>query len=226
MAILVQIVTNRMKITVPYALDCFARFNELCFGNSLPEVPVVLTSATSFLGRLCYRKERRLWGSVRNRDFQIRLSSEFDLGEREWEDVIIHEMIHLHIASNSLKDTSSHGRIFHSMMDRINAEYGRSITVSHRSTPGTESPRLARERVHCVCVSTFPDGRKGVTVCSPAMAERIDRGLPEAYVLSSRKWYITGDKFFNRFPHSRLPRIYRISCEDLAEHLSDAVLLW
>lgn len=211
-----------MKITVPYALECFARFNGLCFGNSLPAVPIALTRATTFLGRLCYRKERRMWGTARNRDFQIRLSSEFDLREREWEDVIIHEMIHLHIASNNLKDTSAHGRLFRSLMDRINKEHGRRITVSHRTSPGTESPRLSRDRVHCVCVSTFPDGMKGVTVCSPAMTARIDRGLPESYVLSSRKWYVTADRFFNRFPHSRLPRIYRISAEDLAAHLSES----
>lgn len=214
-----------MKITQHQAQARFRHFNKLCFNNSLPEVPINLTSATTFLGRMCYRKEHRPGCAPVFRDFQVRLSTSFDLPENEWDDVIVHEMIHLYIASNNLRDTSTHGRLFRQMMDDFNARYGLHIVVSHRQAPGTLSPRLSRIRIHHICVSTFPDGQKGITVCSAEMAPRINRGLPRAYNLTSRKWYVSGDTFFNRYPHSRLPRIYRISPEDLGEHLSSAVPL-
>ena len=212
-----------MKMTVAYASERFSHFNALCFGGALPGVPIVLTRATTFLGKVRYRRERRIFGHPRNVDFQIRLSSEFDLPENEWNDVIIHEMIHFYIARNNLRDTSTHGTVFRGMMDEINRKYGRHITVSHRTSPGTPSPRMMRERLHCICVSTFPDGTEGITVCSEAMASRIDRELPRNYHLAARRWYVSNDLYFNRFPHSRLPRIYKVTASDLQAHIATAV---
>ncbi len=211
-----------MKMTVAYASERFAHFNALCFGDALPDVPIVLTRATTFLGKVRYRRERRIFGHPRNVDFQIRLSSEFDLPADEWDDVIIHEMIHFYIARNNLRDTSTHGTVFRGMMDEINRKYGRHITVSHRTSPGTPSPRMMRERLHCICVSTFPDGTEGITVCSETMAPRIDRELPRNYHLAARRWYVSNDLYFNRFPHSRLPRIYKIAAPGFLEHIASA----
>lgn len=210
-------------MTVAYAVERFAHFNALCFGGALPDVPIVLTRATTFLGKVRYRRRKKLFGRTVNTDFQIRLSSGFDLPPDEWDDVIIHEMIHYHIALNNIRDTSTHGVVFRGMMDDINLKYGRHITVSHKPSPGASSPRMLRERPHCICVSTFPDGRRGVTVCSEAMAPRIHNGLPRVYDIVSREWYISDDLYFNRFPHSRLPRIYKITTSDFREHIASAV---
>ena len=143
--------------------------------------------------------------------------------ENEWNDVIIHEMIHYHIARSNLRDTSTHGTVFRGMMDEINRKYDRHITVSHRISPEATSPRMAHERWHCICVSEFPDGTEGITVCSEAMAPRIERGLPKNYRIVSRKWYVSNDLYFNRFPHSRLPRIYKVTASDLQAHIATAV---
>ncbi len=210
-------------MTVAYAAARFAHFNALCFGGALPDVPIVLTRATTFLGKVRYRRRKRLFGRTENVDFQIRLSSEFDLPEDVWDDVIIHEMIHCHIALNNRRDTSTHGTVFRGMMDEINRKYGRHIVVSHRTSPGASSPRMTRRRLHCICVSTFPDGTEGITVCSEAMAPRINRGLPRNYHLSSRRWYVSNDLYFTRFPHSRLPRIYKITAPDFREHIASSV---
>lgn len=212
-----------MKMTITYAAQRFAHFNALCFSGALPDVPIALTRATTFLGKVRYRRERRIFGHLRNVDFQIRLSSEFDLPENEWDDVIIHEMIHYHIALNNLRDTSTHGVVFRGIMDEINRKYDRHITVSHKTSPEATPPRMARERWHCICVSKFPDGTEGITVCSEAMAPRIERGLPQNYHIVSRKWYVSNDLYFNRFPHSRLPRIYRVTASDLQAHIATAV---
>ena len=212
-----------MKMTVAYAAERFSHFNALCFDGALPGVPIVLTRATTFLGKVRYKRRKRLFGQTENVDFQIRLSSEFELPENEWDDVIIHEMIHFYIARNNLRDTSTHGTVFRGMMDEINRKYGRHITVSHRTSPEATSPRMARERWHCICVSKFQDGTEGITVCSEAMAPRIERGLPKNYRIVSREWYVSNDVYFNRFPHSRLPRIYKITASDLQAHIATAV---
>ena len=152
-----------MKMSIPFAQDCFARFNDLCFNGVLPVLPMVLTSATSFLGKLRYSKVGRRLTGTRNVDFQIRLSSEFDLTAEEWEDVIIHEMIHLYIASGNMKDSSSHGRIFRTMMNEINSKYGRHIVVNHRIKPSDDSPRLTRSRFHfCLDISGRREGSDGL----------------------------------------------------------------
>ena len=56
------------------------------------------------------------------------------MDERLLEDTIIHEMIHYHILSNQLQDTSAHGKLFRKMMDDINARFGRNVTISHKPT--------------------------------------------------------------------------------------------
>ena len=64
----------------------------------------------------------------------MRISLDFDLPQEEWEDVVIHEMIHLHIAHHDIKDSSSHGPKFRAMMADINRRHGRRICVTARST--------------------------------------------------------------------------------------------
>lgn len=212
-----------MIITIPYAKEQFSRFNEMCFGGSLPEVPIVLTRARTFLGRMCYKKVGSRWNR-KNCDFMMRLSVLFDLPEEEWQDVIIHEMIHLNIAYKGLKDSSSHGYLFQSIMFDINDRFGRHLTVKYKLQTGKGMilPDNKR-RTHYVCISTFNNGSKGITVCSEAMARKIDLGLPRCYNLKKREWYITNDVYFNGFRHSRLPCIYKVkSPEELARHLENA----
>lgn len=240
-----------MIITIPYARKQFSHFNELCFGGSLPEVPIVLTRARTYIGKLCYKTVGTLW-KKRNSDFKIRLSTLFDLPEETWQDVIIHEMIHLYIASKNLKDSSSHGKLFRGVMADINSRFGRHLVISYRfrTLRDTESnrdqlsstahssqvgasydrcvmpPRAIlvndRKRTHYVCISTFYDGRKGITVCSEAMARKIDRGLPRCYRLKSKEWYATNDVYFNDFPHSRLPRIYKVKSAVIEQHIGES----
>ena len=215
-----------MKITLDYALSQFDYFNRLCFDSSLPRIPIVLSRASSYLGKMYYKIDRRPLGGTRSRDFSIRLSSVIDLTEMQWQDVIIHEMIHYYIAFNHIKDTSSHGTQFKRIMGHINGLYGRNIEVSHKFSHISDSEKISVVRTHFVCVSTFLNGEKGVTVCSAAMQAEIDAGLPECYSLREHRWYISFDIYFNRFPHSRLPRIYSADEKELEEHLKDCIELW
>lgn len=214
-----------MIATIPFVQKTFDRFNNLCFEGGLPPVPIVLTKAGSFLGKMEYKVRRGLFGLASScYAFRLKISTGFDLPEDELEDVVIHEMIHYYIAFNKLRDTSVHGENFRRIMETINVKYGRHITVRHRGTPDVVRGPKAEARRNTVCVSTFPDGRVGVTVCASTRISELRRLLPRYFKISKMDWYVSYDPFFNRFPRARTPKIYWITTEELSAHLKNAEL--
>lgn len=121
-----------MKPTVDFLKRNFDEFNRLMFDGQLPELPIAVGNARTSLGGLHFVRHRKMLGGVEYRNFHIRISSRYDLDEREIEDVLIHEMIHYYILYNKLKDTSAHGVVFRKMMNDINAHFGRNISVSYK----------------------------------------------------------------------------------------------
>ena len=157
-----------MTPTVEYLEERFDTFNRMCFDGALPRIPIKLSRARTFVGRLIYRPVRDWRGRVvRREDFVLRISTYFDLPEAEIEDTLIHEMIHYWIAWKGIKDTSSHGKEFRRIMKEINALHGRHLTISHKSTP-EEQDRDTRVRDHYFCVSQLADGRTALTVAAPS----------------------------------------------------------
>ena len=122
-----------MVPTIPYIQSRFDEFNARFFAGALPPVPIKLSNARTFLGKLTFTKRRKwLFGEWTYSNFVLRINTRFDLPEQLIEDTILHEMIHYYIAVNQLRDTSTHGRLFRQEMKRINAEGNRHITISYR----------------------------------------------------------------------------------------------
>lgn len=48
---------------------------------------------------------------------------------------------------------------------------------------------------------------------------------PKYYQIKEMKWYGSFDPFFNRFPRAKTPKVYKITEEELSEHLQDSVPL-
>lgn len=217
-----------MIASVPFIQKTFDRFNTLCFEGVLPAVPIVLTKAGTFLGKMEYKSRRDFFGIVSSHyDFRLKISTEFDLSQEELEDVVIHEMIHYYIAYRNLRDSSVHGETFRRIMDTINQKYGRHITVRHHGEPEQNLVRNGNSqyRKHYLCVSTFLDGNKGITVCASTKIFNLYRLLPKYYDIAKMEWYGSADPFFDRFPRSNTPKIYRISEDELTEHLKESVPL-
>ena len=121
--------------TVSHIQSRFYEYNVRFFGGTLPPVPIKLSHARTFLGKLTFTKHRSwLFGPTRYENFVLRINARIDLPEDLIEDTILHEMIHYYIAVNHLRDTSAHGRLFRHEMKRINAEGNRRITISYRFT--------------------------------------------------------------------------------------------
>lgn len=122
-----------MVPTLDYIQARFDEYNTRYFGGTLPPIPIKLSHARTFLGKVTFVRHRTwLFGSVRNEKFVLRINTRFDLPEELIQDTILHEMIHYYIAVNQLRDTSAHGKLFRSEMKRINTEGNRHITISYR----------------------------------------------------------------------------------------------
>jgi hypothetical protein len=211
--------------TVEYLEERFDTFNRMCFDGALPRIPIKLSRARTFVGRLIYRPVRDWRGRVvRREDFVLRISTYFDLPEAEIEDTLIHEMIHYWIAWKGIKDTSSHGKEFRRIMKEINALHGRHLTISHKSTP-EEQDRDTRVRDHYFCISQLADGRTALTVAAQPCIARIRRAFRWSPTVRSQTWYHSRDPWFNRYPHCRSPKIFPVDPAVLQPHLDAAELL-
>ena len=114
-----------MEITEKLVREKFEFFNRQIFGGKLPMPRIGLSRARTFLGACTFKTRRGLLGKKTRYDFAIRISTMFDMSETEFEDTLIHEMIHYYIGVNQIEDTSAHGQKFRSMMADINSRFCR-----------------------------------------------------------------------------------------------------
>lgn len=212
-----------MTPTLGFLAKSFDQFNREIFHSELPEPRMVLTRARTFRGKLIYRVSRSFLKKATH-DYEMRFSTGFDLPEEEWEDVVIHEMIHLCIVSKGLKDTSSHGPLFRSMMADINATHGRRIVISTRAT-SEQLDADKRIRGHFLCIARFSDGRLGVSPVAKSRIFILWNEYSRIPGVVAVKWIGSTDPWFNRFPRAMKVKLYKTDADQLLEHLKGAVPL-
>lgn len=86
-----------MALTVDILHAWFRQFNADYFGDELPVPRIALSKARTRLGTMSYRRVRKLlrWTYT---DFTIRISTYYECSEREYQETLLHEMIHYYIA--------------------------------------------------------------------------------------------------------------------------------
>ena len=201
-----------MKPTIEYIQEHFDAYNRQFFDGSLPALPIKLSHAKGFLGKVTFvRKRQGLFGGYKNEDFVLRINVRIDLPEEVVQDTILHEMIHYYIAVNQLKDSSTHGRLFRAEMARINEAGHRHITISHR----LNEEQKAQATIHkerAVAIVHFPDGKIGVKVV-PKQEKHIrywHQMAMRRFPIERIDWYFSDDPYFAQFPSSTALRIYLI----------------
>lgn len=195
------------------------------FDGRLPEPPISITNAKTYLGVCAFRKHRKWHGRLEYSDFKIRISRRFDLSQEEIDDTIIHEMIHYYIGLFSPADMPGHSVLFRRMMADINTRYGRHISVSHRLTQEQQEQAIDnRPKKHVVASVVLKDGRTGIKVipCMERHIRRYRRGMMASGKVSSIEFFQTTDPFFNRFPSSSAFTVYFPDPDVLAQHLPDS----
>jgi hypothetical protein len=110
-----------MVLTIDFISENFHKFNKEYFNDELQTPSFEITRVKSYLGQ--YHWKYSFDGDLMEN--VIRISNMFDRSETDYQNTIIHEMIHLYIRQNHIKDTRRHhGRVFNSIADRINRQGG------------------------------------------------------------------------------------------------------
>lgn len=202
--------------TIPYIQSRFDEYNARYFGGSLPPIPIKLSHAKGFLGKVTFtRRKQGIFGRYRNEDFVLRINVRIDLPESLIEDTILHEMIHYYIAVNQWHDTSTHGQLFRREMARINAEGNRHITISHRLSD-TEKAQAIIHKSRVFAIIRFSDGKTGIKVV-PAQEQHIrywHKMAQRRFPIDFIEWYQSSNDYFAHFPSSFAMKIYIIPHPD------------
>jgi predicted SprT family Zn-dependent metalloprotease len=214
-----------MTPTIEYIEKKFEEYNHLMFGGRLPKLPIVLSDAKTFLGQCVARTTTLPNGLKKYSDFELRINTRVDYPEEVVEDTIIHEMIHYFIFYHNLHDTSAHGDIFISIMQSINANYGRKLSISHHASKTEAEQAVSTKRTwHVVAIITFQNGKVGVKVL-PRVQQKIIyfcQQINGERSIKSYSLYMTDEPFFNRFPTSVALKINYVDKDEVLSHLSKA----
>ncbi len=199
----------------------FEEYNRLYFGGELPTIPIRLSNAKGFLGKVCYkrvRKKNNLLGRIggrieyENTDFVLRINTRIDLPEEVVEDTILHEMIHYYIAYHQWQDTSTHGALFRREMDRINRTGNRHIGISLRLTTEQQTQAIGTPKMRIAGIVYFKDGKLGIKIVPKQIRAilQFQRQAEQHFDINHIDWYITKDEYFSKYPSSAALRIYLI----------------
>lgn len=201
-----------MTLTVDLLRQWFAQFNAAYFGDELPMPALGLSKARTRLGTMTCRGERTLF-KRRFYDFAIRVSTFYDSTEREYQTVLLHEMIHYYITYKGIHDTSAHGSEFRRIMHRLNSEHGWNISVSSSGRGKTLDTSRQYADVYVVLAIIMHTGERYLSVVSPRYAATIDRQAQNVSQIAQHRWFVAHDSFFRTFPKVRTLRARRVTKE-------------
>ena len=190
----------------------FTTFNEQYFDCVLPLPRLALSRSKTRLGSMSCKRVTRLLRGTKFSDFTIRLSNYYDLSERDFQNVLLHEMIHYHIAYTGVKDTSPHGVVFRRKAEAFNRKYGWNIKVTG-STRGIKPAKPQPDCEFLVLALLLDSGEHLFSVVNPRYAHEIDRSIRCVSRVKSFNWYTTCDRYFMDFPRVRSLRGRRVSME-------------
>ena len=138
-----------------------------------------------------------------------------ECSEREFQETLLHEMIHLYIAYHNITDTSSHGKEFRRIMQRLNSEHGWHITVStsmhkHKLTPSHPDNSPAS---FLVLALVLDDGTRMLSVVNVRSVLKVDALARRTRRIADHRWYMSQDPYFRDFTCVRSLRARRVSMD-------------
>lgn len=193
-----------MQVNVNQLKEWFSVFNERYFGNELPEPSFAVGNSRTRLGSMSWRTKRRIFYKSAY-DYTIRISNYFDMTEKLYKSVLLHEMIHLRIVSKRIKDTSAHGVEFRRMMKSINSD-GWDISVSTRIGSDMKTNRVAKTKQRIILAAVTTDGKHILSVVNPRYVASLNKIMTASRTIKTFSWHVSDDAFFASFPVVRTPK--------------------
>ena len=111
-----------MKLTINYIESAFNKYNVLYFNGVLKRPSFKITNSKCRLGTLATKIS-----PFGTKVHTLSVSKYYDRTEKQYDNTIIHEMIHLYISQMNIIDNGSHGRVFKQHCARIN-KYGWNLS--------------------------------------------------------------------------------------------------
>lgn len=202
------------RLTEGWMREQFDRFNREYFGGGLPVPRLSLSRARTRMGTFSCKRRRRLLRSELY-DFAISLSTHYIQSERDYQNTLLHEMIHYCIAYTGLKDSSAHGVVFRGMMENLNKKHGWDIRVSVRRGEAHAPDTPASSRLPRLLLAVeLADGRHLVSIVNPRYISQLDKQLRRLNQVKTYGWYQTTNPFFHDFPQARSLRGRFVSPSD------------
>lgn len=192
-----------MRATQLYILAKFFLYNAQCFGGELPPIALRISHAATRLGTFSFDKRRPATSR------RISISDRFDLTERELDDVIIHEMIHYYLHLKGLADATPHGPNFRAMMEKINTEHGRAVSVRTK-LDGETRQTGARQRLNLIALLTLSDGTRGMAICGKGSIARLHAAFRRSPRVKQIEWYLSTHPYFSAYPLLRTPKYFAL----------------
>ena len=188
-----------MALTIKFLTDSFKTFNAVYFKNELLKPRFEITHVKSYLGQYHwkYSHDSRIF-----LDSVIRISDYYMRDETELQQTLLHEMIHLYIRQNKIRDTRPHhGMIFNSIADRLNREGGFHIARTDSVEGCGLRNKTEVKTYHVICYKTR-NGKYFQFVINKSYLDyyinRIENNpyhFKDAYIFTS-----TDDKRFAHYP--------------------------
>ena len=106
----------------------FNKCNEKYFEGKLPIPMFDLLHSFRTCG-YCQCDYEQGWFSRTLYNFRISMTDYYDFTPIQFEDILVHEMIHYYLAYFGIDKSCSHGREFKKMAERLNGQYGLNIVT-------------------------------------------------------------------------------------------------
>ncbi len=203
-----------MELTVKILREWFGLFNKQYFNEELPEPRLLVSSARTQLGQFsCRRVRKGLFRGYTTTGFTIKVSDYYDMSEHDYQQTLLHEMIHYYIAYTGARDTSPHGAIFRQLAERINKVGGWKITISSKTDQYAVRNRKADAQFLLVVIETT-DHRYYLSVVNPSYRKYLSQQAQRSSLVAALHFIVSTDSKYATWPKSRSLRGRRISEEE------------
>lgn len=132
-----------MKLTINYIENKFELYNQKYFYGLLKKPHFKIKTTKRQLGCLSTKRVMSFNGYMYI--YTISISDFYNRNEKQYDNTLIHEMIHLYIAQQNLYDNGAHGRRFKAECARINKD-GWELSRT-TNTSGWELSEKAKDKV-------------------------------------------------------------------------------
>ncbi len=200
-----------MELTVKILREWFGHFNTEYFNDEMPEPRLLVSSARTQLGQVsCRRVRKGLFRGYTTTGFTIKVSDYYEMSEHEYQQTLLHEMIHYYIAYTGARDSSAHGRLFRQLAERINRAGDWKITVSSR-TDKYAVRNQKTDALYLLVVIETSDHHYYLSVVNPSYRNYVNQQALRSTMVVNHHFIVSNDSKYATWPKSRSLRGRRIS---------------